>query len=293
MRAPCIRPTITAGSARECIPIVKKILIIGIGAGHPEHITIQAINALQTVDVLFITDKGTNKEDLAQFRREICARYVPGRTFTTVVIPDPNRERAPADYRAAVSAWHDQRAARYETLFTQELGADKCGAFLVWGDPGLYDSTLRILMQILERGLVQFEYEVIPGITAVQALTARHRIPLNRVGEPVQITTGRQLAAHPEQVTTTDVVVMLDGDCAFVNVSDDEVEIYWGAYLGTQDEILLSGKLSELRHRIPQVRAAARRRKGWIMDTYLMRKRSPGHRCTAVTDGDSKKMEDL
>ena len=44
----------------------------------------------------------------------------------------------------------------------------------------------------LER--VEIDYDVIPGITAIQALTARHRIPLNDIGEPVLITTGRRLA---------------------------------------------------------------------------------------------------
>src|SRR5215475_4968135 len=114
---------------------MRKILVIGMGAGHPEHITIQAINALKSVDVLFITDKGADKDELAQFRREICARYVPERTFRTVVIPDPDRDRAPADYGAAVANWHEQRAALYETLFAGELGESDCGAFLVWGDP--------------------------------------------------------------------------------------------------------------------------------------------------------------
>ena len=51
---------------------MRKILIIGMGAGHPEHITIQAINALRRVDVLFVTDKGAAKEDLAALRHEIC-----------------------------------------------------------------------------------------------------------------------------------------------------------------------------------------------------------------------------
>jgi precorrin-6A synthase len=48
-------------------------------------------------------------------------------------------------------------------------GEDECGAFLVWGDPSLYDSTLRIIDQLIARGAVTFEYEVIPGISAIQA----------------------------------------------------------------------------------------------------------------------------
>jgi len=250
---------------------MRRLLLIGIGAGHPEHITIQAINALRQVDVLFITDKGEDKEDLARFRREICARYVPEREFKTVVIPDPERDRNPVDYSKAVATWHAQRAAVYETLFAEQLSETDCGAFLVWGDPSLYDSTLRILQQIAERGRVAFEYEVIPGITAIQALTAGHRIALNQIGEAVQITTGRRLAAQT-QVPQTDTVVMLDGDCAFKTVSDEEMEIYWGAYLGTPDEILMSGRLKQVADSIQETRAAARQRKGWIMDTYLLRK---------------------
>jgi precorrin-6A synthase len=65
---------------------------------------------------------------------------------------------------------------------------------------------------------------------------------------------------------------MLDGECAFNTVHDDEMEIYWGAYLGTADEVLICGKLSEVAAKIQQTREAERRRKGWIMDTYLLRK---------------------
>jgi precorrin-6A synthase len=250
---------------------MRTILIIGMGAGHPEHITIQAINALQRVDVLFVTDKGADKEDLARLRHEICARYVPGKAFRTVLIPDPERDRHPDDYHAAVETWHTQRAGIYEALFAGQLDTNQCGAFLVWGDPSLYDSTIRIVEQIAARGLVEFEYEVIPGITSIQALTARHRIALNQIGAPVQITTGRRLAAQPQPLST-DTVVLLDGDCAFKTLTDDRLQIYWGAYLGTPDEILLSGPLAEISATIQQTRAASRRRRGWIMDTYLLRK---------------------
>ena len=65
---------------------------------------------------------------------------------------------------------------------------------------------------------------------------------------------------------------MLDGDCAFKNVKDGDVEIYWGAYVGTTDEILVSGTLQECGPEIEKIRSEARARHGWIMDTYLLRK---------------------
>jgi precorrin-6A synthase len=242
---------------------MSKIRIIGIGAGHPEQITIQAINAINQTDVVFITDKGEDKGDLARFRRDIIERYAPERKLRIIPIPDPPRDRRPTDYHATVASWHDQRAAIYQALFSEHLQPGESGAFLVWGDPSLYDSTIRILAGM------RIEFEVIPGITSIQALTASHGIPLNQIGAPVQITTGRLLAAGPP---TLDSVVMLDGECAFNSVQDDEMEIYWGACLGTPDEVLIRGKLREVSASIQQTREALRERKGWIMDTYLLRK---------------------
>ena len=51
-----------------------------------------------------------------------------------------------------------------------------------------------------------------------------------------------------------------------------ELHVYWGAYLGTPDELLVAGPLDEVADDILRVRAEARGRKGWIMDTYLLRR---------------------
>jgi precorrin-6A synthase len=252
---------------------MRKIFIIGIGAGNPDHVTVQAINALKQVDVVFVMDKGQEKDDLVRLRKDICERYIKGRPFRLVETADPRRDPA-APYETAVRAWHEQRAEIYERLIGEELGDNGCGAILVWGDPSLYDSTLRIIDQLIERGKVAFEHEVIPGITAVQALAAGHKIALNRIGKSVHITTGRKLAQGlPDGID--DVIVMLDGDCSFKAIEAAGIDIYWGAYVGTPDEILIAGDLREVADRIEQVRAAAKARKGWVMDTYLLRKRDP------------------
>ena len=251
---------------------MRKLSIIGIGAGHPDYITMQAIKALETLDVVFLIDKGEEKDDLAKLRREICERHIK-KPFRFVEAKDPERDRKPVSYEAAVTTWHDKRAAIYEAMIRNELADGQHGAFLVWGDPSLYDSTLRIVDQVAAMQTVAFELDVIPGITSVQALTARHRITLNRIGGPVHITTGRQLA---KGLPGDDTVVMLDGECTFKTVKDDGIDIYWGAYLGTEDEILISGRLSDHSAEIERVRTEARARHGWIMDTYLLRKTSGG-----------------
>ncbi|MFD9615037.1 precorrin-6A synthase (deacetylating), partial [Streptomyces sp. NPDC059083] len=141
---------------------------------------------------------------------------------------------------------------------------------LVWGDPSLYDSTLRIVERVLERERIQFEYEVIPGVTSAQALAAAHRIVLHEIGEPLHITTGRRLREEglvPGQST----LVMLDGECSFTQVPGDDVYIWWGAYLGMPDEVIVEGPLRVVEGRIARRRAALREAKGWIMDIYLLR----------------------
>lgn len=251
---------------------MRKLLVIGIGAGDPEHVTAQAVRALNEADVFFIIDKGVAADELVALRRAICARFVEQPSYRIVEVPDPPRDRTSAAYGTAVDDWRARRAETWEALLRDELGEDGVGAFLVWGDPSLYDSTIDVIERVLAADRVTFSYEVIPGISAIHALTARHRIPLNRVGGAVQITTGRRLAAGGWPADVDDLVVMLDADCSFRTLDPAGVEIYWGAYLGTPDELLLAGPLAEAGPEIARVRAQARERKGWIMDTYLLRR---------------------
>ncbi|MET9971195.1 precorrin-6A synthase (deacetylating) [Streptomyces sp. NPDC006356] len=252
---------------------MRKIHVIGIGAGDPEQLTLQAVRALRSTDVFFVLDKGEVKSDLTRLRRDMLDTHLPEGSYRVVEARDPERDRSAggAAYTGAVEDWRSARAGIYERLIAEELGEDEAGAFLVWGDPALYDSTLGILEEVLDRGTVAFEYDVVPGISSVSALVARHRTGLSRVARPVQITTGRRLAeGFPQGVD--DVVVMLDAQQAFRRYADQDVDIYWGAYIGTPDEILASGPIAEAAPRIERLRAEARERKGWIMDTYLLRR---------------------
>ena len=243
---------------------MRTIHVIGIGAGDPGYVTAQAVEALNDTQVFFAMDKGEAKSDLVDLRREICETFIREPGYRFVELPDPKRA-SDGEYRQVVADWHEARAKLWAEAIETELGADGVGAFLAWGDPSLYDSTLRILDLVARH--VEFDYDVIPGITAIQALTARHRIPLNDIGEPVLVTTGRQLRA--DGLTGT-AVVMLDADCSFLNCPES-TRIWWGAYLGTPDEILVSGTVGEVGTRIVSLRADARNRHGWIMDTYLLR----------------------
>lgn len=253
---------------------MRRMLLIGIGAGDPLYVTQQAVAALNEVDVFFVMEKGEEKEDLVALRREVCERFIAEQSYRIVAVRDPPRDRTADAYAAAVDEWRRARADIWERLIAEELDEhDGVGAILVWGDPSLYDSTLTIMDSIRAAGRVAFGVEVIPGVSAIAALCARHAIALNRVGEAVHITTGRRLAREGFPANAPDVVVMLDAHCSFEALRGEPVDVYWGAYLGTPDEILIAGRLDDVAGEIVRVRAAARERKGWIMDTYLLRRR--------------------
>jgi precorrin-6A synthase len=255
--------------------VPRTLLVIGIGAGDPEQLTVEAINALNSVDVFFVFGK-ENAAELTEMRRQICERYiridVSTDGYRVVEIPDPPRDRGAADYAGAVRDWRDARTAELAAALERELGPHGRGAILVWGDPSLYDGTIRIIDSILAQGALELDYQVIPGISSVQILTARHRIPLNQVARPVHITTGRRLL-EGVPAGIDDVVVMLDAGLACAALHGEPGwHIYWGAYLGTKDEALVAGPLDDVLEEIRRTRAELRERKGWIMDTYLLRR---------------------
>ena len=254
-------------------PALRHVLAVGVGAGDPEHMTVAAIRALNDVDVIFELERATT--DLTAARDALVRRFVDRVPPPRLVrVREPARDRTASAYAQAVGDWRTGRAEAWETVIAGELAEGQSGAFLVWGDPSLYDSTIAVLDEVLARGRVRFAYTVIPGISSIQALTAAHRVALNRVAGAIQITTGRLLASNGWPVGATDVVVLLDGRGAYRAVLTEPVDIYWGAYLGTPDELLVAGPLTELADEIDRLREAARKRNGWIMDTYLLRSRA-------------------
>lgn len=244
---------------------MRKLYVIGIGAGDPDQVTMQAVKALRQVDVFFVMGKGKEKQQLVDVRTAILDEHAD-HPYRIVEIPDPPRDRTPDNYRETVLDWHERRSLLLEEAFAATEGV---GAILVWGDPALYDSTLRMVEQVLDRGALAFDYTVIPGVTSVHALAARHRIVLHRIGEPVHITTGRRL--REDGLTAGSTVVMLDADCAFTTTPADTY-IWWGAYLGMPAETLLSGRVGEVGDRIVRRRGELRAHHGWIMDVYLLRR---------------------
>ncbi|MGQ4444486.1 SAM-dependent methyltransferase, partial [Streptomyces violaceoruber] len=73
---------------------MRTIHVIGIGAGDPEQLTLQAVRALRGTDVFFVLDKGEAKSDLVRLRRDMLEAHVPEGTYRVVEARDPERDRS-------------------------------------------------------------------------------------------------------------------------------------------------------------------------------------------------------
>lgn len=243
-----------------------QVRILGVGMG-PQHVTPEVAAALRSADYVLAADRGVERGRL-QLRHAIVDTYAPG--VPIIAIADPERDRSPgltgAGYARAVADWHAQRAERYAAVLRERGGT---AAFLVWGDPALYDSTIRIVQQVADLG-VELDYDVLPGISAPALLAARHRIVLHEVGAPVHITTGRRLA-EAAAAGQDNIVAMLNPPEIDLTGMDDWT-IWWGANLGAAGERLVTGRIADVRGEIAAARASAKDEAGWVMDVFLVRR---------------------
>ena len=242
-----------------------QLTLIGIGTGNPEHLTLQAIRAMNAADLILIPRKGAGKDDLADLRRDMCAEVLTGEAPLIAEFDLPVRDPTIQDYETRVHHWHDAIAAVWSDTIGAHTGAQHI-ALLVWGDPALYDSTLRIAARLRPTP----QLNVIPGIMSMQALTAAFAIPLNDIGAPFLVTTGRRLRDEGWPAGVDRIIVMLDGSCAFQELPPEGLHIWWAAYAGMAQEIRIEGAIAKVRDQILTTRAKARKDHGWLMDIYLL-----------------------
>lgn len=251
-------------------PEPQKIWILGVGMG-PQHVTPEVAEVIKTLDYVLAAEKDDDDGLLALRRAILAGHECPGTSVELVAVRDPQRDRSvglsTAGYEDAVADWHLARAQAYAAVLRERGGS---AAFLVWGDPSLYDSTIRIVEHIRALG-VALEYEVLPGISAPQLLAARHRIVLHDVGRPVHITTGRRLQQAVAE-GMDNIVAMLNPPPERLDLSGlDDWVIWWGANLGAVGERLVAGRMGDVYGAIVDARREAKREAGWVMDLFLLR----------------------
>jgi precorrin-6A synthase len=250
--------------------MTKRVRLIGVGPGDPEQVTLEAVRAVRSVDFVVVTEKASD-DPLAAARERLLERYSDPLP-RIVRVPDPPRERA-ADavrtrngYATAVDDWHAARARAWADVLREEEGE---AGFLVWGDPAFYDSTIRVLDRVAAELAV--DLDVIPGISSLQLLAARHRIVLHEVGGPIHVTTGRDLL-DAVAAGQRNLVVMLNRDLAPLDdPALDDWQVWWGANLGTDSESLAAGRVADVRAELAAARRTAKEQAGWVMDVFVLR----------------------
>ncbi|WP_436700447.1 SAM-dependent methyltransferase [Nocardioides sp. BYT-33-1] len=236
---------------------MPEIRVLGFGMG-PQHVTPEVATALGECDYVLAVQKSDDDALLAA-RRAVCEAH----GVELVVVRDPERDRSPsldrAGYEGAVADWYAARLAAYRAVLAERGGV--CG-FLVWGDPSLYDGTIRLASEL------GVPFDVLPGVSAPQVLAARHRIVLHEVGQPVHVTTARRLRSDVAAGQRNLVVMLTAG----VDLDGfDDWTIWWGANLGGTGERLVAGRVGSVAGEIRAARTAAKAEAGWVMDLFLLR----------------------
>ncbi|TGE33253.1 precorrin-2 C(20)-methyltransferase [Desulfosporosinus sp. Sb-LF] len=146
---------------------------VGVGPGDPQLLTLQAVNVLQTVDLVAIPKSKMERESVAW---DIAKIHCPSNVrLIELELP------MTSDQQVLAKAWQDGA----QTLLS-ELKQGKSIAFITLGDPSLY-STYSYLLNILQEELPQECIATVPGITAMSAAAARINLPLATGDEPLLI----------------------------------------------------------------------------------------------------------
>ena len=140
---------------------IRRLLLIGIGAGDPSFVTVQAAGAIAEVDAFLVIDKGEAKADLASVRRQVLDRFTGSKPFRILTLEDTVRS-TDVPYEDAVAQWHLERVAAFERTMLADVDEDETAGILVWGDPSLYDSTLRIVDQVNAAGRLSLDGDASP-----------------------------------------------------------------------------------------------------------------------------------
>lgn len=253
----------------------RHVRIVGVGPGNPDQVTLEALTALRACDYLLVADKPRRDgapDPLVEARERLLSRHLDPAP-PLVRVEDPPRDRSPRgtatpeDYARAVEDWHAARAAAYAGVIGAHAGDP---GFLVWGDPAFYDSTIRVVERV--GALLPLRITVVPGVSSVQLLAARHRLVLHDVGGPVHVTTGRALFEAVD-AGQENLVVMLNRDLA--PLADPRLtgwRVWWGGNLGTASERLVAGRVGRVLAEVEAARAACRAEAGWVMDAFVLRR---------------------
>ncbi|SEP78915.1 precorrin-2/cobalt-factor-2 C20-methyltransferase [Devosia sp. YR412] len=144
-----------------------KLVGVGTGPGDPELLTLKAVRAIESADVIAYFAKQGNSSNA----RAIVADLVTGQIEEQLGYPVTTEiDRRHDDYKSATAAFYAEAAERV----AGHLDAGRTVAVLSEGDPLFYGSYMHIHVRLSQR----YDTEVVPGITAMSGCWSQAGLPL-------------------------------------------------------------------------------------------------------------------
>jgi precorrin-2/cobalt-factor-2 C20-methyltransferase len=157
-----------------------KLIGVGVGPGDPELLTLKALNALKSADIVAHFAKSGNPSNA----RASVAQYLqPGVTELPLLYPVTTEEvSSSAAYRSAIQEFFDKSAADVAA----HLQAGKNVAVLSEGDPLFFGSYMHLHVRLMN----QFPTAVIPGVTAMSGCWSAAGLPIARGDDVLTVVPG-------------------------------------------------------------------------------------------------------
>lgn len=251
------------------------LYLIGLGFGDAKHVTEEAAETIKSCNLILIGKKKDEKSEIADLKKNICRSFIKINMvkFREFIIPE--RQLTNKKYINSVIDWHDDIAKTWVDIineYTSSTARRNINVGIpIWGDPSLYDSSQRIASRV-KKTLHHTSIKLIPGLSSIQLLVSAFGIPFNEIGKSALITTGRLLKERGWPDVTETIYVVLDGECSFTFLKDNNIYIWWAAYLGMKEQTLIEGEVPKIGKEIIKTRNTLRSDKGWILDVYKLQR---------------------
>ena len=144
-----------------------RLIGVGTGPGDPELLTIKAVRAIESADVVAYFAKQGNSSNARAIVASLLTSQIEeqlGYPVTTEI------DRRHDDYKSATAAFYAEAAERVAS----HLDAGRTVAVLSEGDPLFYGSYMHIHVRLSQR----YPTEVVPGITAMSGCWSQAGLPL-------------------------------------------------------------------------------------------------------------------
>jgi precorrin-2/cobalt-factor-2 C20-methyltransferase len=156
--------------------LAGKFIGIGVGPGDPELITVKAVKALKTVDVVSVPKAHANTPSMALgMVKHILEERAKPPEVLELVFPMTK------DEAEVKRLW-----AKNAGIVAEKVESGKVVAFITLGDPMFY-STFIYLFHSLRQEYPEVKLEIIPGVTSLTACAAGAQIPLAEKEEVIAI----------------------------------------------------------------------------------------------------------